>query len=103
MAQAHRKAIRRRLDRVEVVLLQELQRLLLLILLLLADQGGHAESALRPKAVTGVLQVAILECVLTCLTELGLRKGRVLCLLSVRSAIEYTRITLIHLRQLRHA
>ena len=46
MARAHRKAIRRRLDRVEVVLLQELQRLLLLILLLLADQGGHAESAL---------------------------------------------------------
>ena len=65
MARAHRKAIRRRLDRVEVVLLQELQRLLLLILLLLANQGGHAESALRPKAVTGVLQVAILECVLT--------------------------------------
>ena len=46
MARAHRKAIRRRLDRVEVVLLQELQRLLLLILLLLSNQGWHADSAL---------------------------------------------------------
>ena len=46
LARAHRRATRRRLDRVEVVLLQELQRLLLLILLLLADQGGHAKRAL---------------------------------------------------------
>lgn len=40
---------------------------------------------------------------LTCLAELGLGKGRLLCLISVRRAIEYTRLTLIHLRQLRHA